>query len=83
MKTSTDISEPEWRPREKTYPNLIVLNVLTRVYSMINTRNVVIVVTKALIFWSDYDDLEPKYEKGKQWGRDAKGKTRIKKLVVE
>ena len=46
-------------------------------------QNVVIVVTKALIFWSDYDDLEPKYEKGKQWERDAKEKTRIKKLVVE
>jgi hypothetical protein len=44
---------------------------------------VVIVVTKALIFWGDYNDLEPKYEKGKQWERDAKEKTRIKKLVVK
>jgi hypothetical protein len=29
MKMSTDISEPEWLPGEKTYPNLIVLNVLS------------------------------------------------------
>jgi hypothetical protein len=59
MKTSTDISEPEWRPREKTYPKVIVLNVT---FYLTNTglfddqhQNVVIVVTKALIFWSDYE----------------------------
>ena len=40
-------------------------------------QNVVVVVTKALTFWSDYDDFDSEEEKGKQWQRDADEKSRI------
>ena len=38
--------------------------------------NVVVVVTKALTFWSDYDDFDED-QKGKQWQRDAHEKSTI------
>jgi hypothetical protein len=39
-------------------------------------QNVIVVVTKALTFWSDYDDFDED-QKGKQWRRDAGEKSRI------
>jgi hypothetical protein len=40
-------------------------------------QNVIVVVTKALTFWSDYDDFDSEEERGKQWQRDADEKSRI------
>lgn len=40
-------------------------------------QNVVVVVTKALTFWSDYDELDSEIEKNQQWKRDADGKAQI------
>lgn len=39
--------------------------------------NVVVVVTKSLTFWCDYDDFDSEEEKGEQWQRDADEKSTI------
>jgi hypothetical protein len=39
--------------------------------------NVVVVVTKSLTFWCDYDDFDSEEEKGQQWQRDADEKSTI------
>lgn len=40
-------------------------------------QNVIVVVTKALTFWSDYDDLSSEVKKKQQWKQDADEKAQI------
>jgi hypothetical protein len=40
-------------------------------------QNIIVVVTKSLSFWDDYEDFESEDDKNDQWKRDAEEKRRI------